>query len=157
MNNKEVQSIITNLERVLTGQPWYGEAVMPMLRKIHPAVVYINPKNSHAAIEILYHMITWAEFTLSRVQQKQNYDLEAAEQMDWRIIDPKVHTWTKGLDEFEQLHKQLVAELQTKEDAFLSIMVDYREYNFRFLLNGLIQHNIYHLGQIAFLKNLLGE
>ena len=157
MNNKEVQSIITNLERVLTGQPWYGEAVMPMLRKIHPAVVYINPKNSHAAIEILYHMITWAEFTLSRVQNKQDYDLKAAEEMDWRIIDPKVHTWVNALDEFEQLHKQLVAELQTKDDAFLSEMVNYREYNFRFLLNGLIQHNIYHLGQIAFLKNLLGE
>ncbi len=157
MNNKEVQSIITNLERVLTGQPWYGEAVMPMLRKIHPAVVYINPKNSHAAIEIVYHMITWAEFTLSRVQKKQNYDLQTAEQMDWRIIDPKIQTWAKALDEFEQLHKQLVTELQTKDDAFLSEMVDYREYNFRFLLNGLIQHNIYHLGQIAFLKNLLGE
>ncbi len=157
MNNKEVQSIITNLERVLNGQPWYGEAVMPMLKKIHPAVVYINPKNSHAAIEILYHMITWAEFTLSRVQKKQNYDLQTAEQMDWRIIDPKVQTWAKALDEFEQLHKQLVAELQTKDDAFLNETVDYRDYNFRFLLNGLIQHNIYHLGQIAFLKNLLGE
>ncbi len=157
MNNKEVQSIITNLERVLTGQPWYGEAVMPMLRKIHPAVVYINPKNSHAAIEIVYHMITWAEFTLSRVQKKQNYDLHTAEQMDWRIIDPKVQTWAKALDEFEQLHKQLIAELQTKDDAFLNELVDYREYNFRFLLNGLVQHNIYHLGQIAFLKNLLGE
>jgi uncharacterized damage-inducible protein DinB len=157
MNNKEVQSIITNLERVLTGQPWYGEAVMPMLRKIHPAVVFINPKNSHAAIEILYHMITWAEFTLSRVQKRQDYDLKTAEEMDWRIIDPKVHTWVNALNEFEQHHKQLIAELQTKDDAFLSEMVDYREYNFRFLLNGLIQHNIYHLGQIAFLKNLLGE
>jgi hypothetical protein len=61
------------------------------------------------------------------------------------------------LDEFEQLHKKLVAELQTKDDAFLSEMVDYREYNSRFLLNGLAQHNIYHLGQIAYLKNLLGE
>ncbi|NCU04747.1 MAG: DinB family protein [Chitinophagaceae bacterium] len=157
MSNKEVQFIITNLERVLTGEPWYGEAVMPMLKKIHPAVVFINPKNSHAAIEILYHMITWAEFTLSRVQKKQGYDLQTAEQLDWRIIDPKVQTWAKGLNEFEQLHKQLVTELQTKDDAFLSEMVDYREYNFRFLLNGLIQHNIYHLGQIAFLKNLLGE
>lgn len=157
MNNKEVQSIIANLERVLTGQPWYGEAVMPMLQKIHPAVVYINSKSSHAAIEIVYHMITWAEFTLSRVQKKQNYDLQTAEQMDWRIIDPKIQTWAKALGEFEQLHKQLIAELQTKDDAFLNETVDYRDYNFRFLLNGLIQHDIYHLGQIAFLKNLLGE
>ena len=157
MKNKEVQSIITNLERVLNGQPWYGEAVMPMLRKIHPAVVYINPDHSHAAIEILYHMITWAEFTLHRLQNKQDYDDKTANEMDWRIIDPKIHTWETGLKEFEQVHKQIVVELQKKDDVFLSEMVDYREYNFRFMLNGLIQHNIYHLGQIAFLKNLLGE
>jgi uncharacterized damage-inducible protein DinB len=153
----EVQSIITNLERVLTGQPWYGEAVMPMLRKIHPAVVFINPKNSHAAIEILYHMINWAHFTLNRLQRKQEEELVDSEESDWRTIDARIHTWEKGLAEFEQIHKQIVAELQTKDDSFLTQMVDSRDYNFRFLLNGLIQHNIYHLGQIAFLKNLLGE
>jgi uncharacterized damage-inducible protein DinB len=153
----EVQSIIVNLERVLTGQPWYGEAVMPMLRKIHPAVVYINPKNSHAAIEILYHMINWAQFTLNRLQRKPEEELMDSEESDWRIIDPKIHTWEKGMNEFEKLHKQIVAELQTKDDSFLKEMVDFREYNFRFLLNGLIQHNIYHLGQIAYLKNFLGE
>lgn len=153
----EVQSIITNLEGVLTGQPWYGEAVMPMLRKIHPAVVFINPKNSHAAIEILYHMINWAQFTLNRLQRKQEEELLDSEESDWRNIDARIHTWEKALAEFEQIHKQIVAELQTKDDAFLKEMVDFRDYNFRFLLNGLIQHNIYHLGQIAFLKNLLGE
>ncbi|MEJ8817938.1 DinB family protein [Lacibacter sp. H407] len=157
MNNKEVQSIISNLQRVINGQPWYGEAVLPMLQKIHPAVVYINPKNSHAAIEILYHMINWAQFTLNRLQRKQEEELMDSEESDWRTIDPKEHTWKKGLAEFESLHQQIVANLQKRDDSFLDESVDFRDYNFRFLLNGLIQHNIYHLGQIAFLKNLLGE
>lgn len=155
--NKEVQSIILNLERVLHGEPWYGEAVMPMLRKIHPAMVYINPKNSHAAIEILYHMINWAQFTLDRLKRNEEEDLIDSEESDWRMIDPKIHTWKNGLAEFESLHQQIIAALKTKDDVFLSQIVDFREYNFRFLLNGLIQHHIYHLGQIAFLKNLLGE
>jgi uncharacterized damage-inducible protein DinB len=155
--NNEVQSIISNLDRVVNGQPWYGEAVMPMLQKIHPAVVYINPKNSHAAIEILYHMINWAQFTLNRLQRKPEEELMDSEESDWRTIDPKEHTWKNGLAEFQDLHKKIIAILQKKEDAFLSELVDFRDYNFRFLLNGLIQHHIYHLGQIAFLKNLLGE
>jgi len=155
--NNEVQSIITNLDRVVNGQPWYGEAVMPMLQKIHPAVVYINPKNSHAAIEILYHMINWAQFTLNRLQRKPEEELMDSEESDWRTIDPKEHTWKNGLAEFQALHKQIISILQKKEDAFLGELVDFRDYNFRFLLNGLIQHHIYHLGQIAFLKNLLGE
>jgi uncharacterized damage-inducible protein DinB len=155
--NKELQSIITDLETGLTGEPWYGEAVMPMLRKIHPAVVYINPENSHAAIEILYHMINWAQFTLNRLQRNEEEELIDSEESDWRTIDPKIHTWKNGLDEFESLHQQIISALKTKDDAFLGQIVDFREYNYRFLLNGLIQHNIYHLGQIAFLKNLLGE
>jgi hypothetical protein len=32
--------------------------------------------------------------------------------------------------------------------------VDERKYNFRKLLHGLIQHDIYHLGQIAYIKKI---
>ena len=155
--NKEIQAIINSLQQVLNGQPWYGEAVLPMLKKIHPTVVYINPKNSHAAIEILYHMINWAQFTLNRLQRKLEEDLIDSEESDWRTIYPKEHTWKSGLAEFESLHQQIIAILKKKDDSLLEEKVDFRAYNFRFLLNGLIQHNIYHLGQIAFLKNLLGE
>jgi len=45
--------------------------------------------------------------------------------------------------------------LEKRDDEFLKEMVDYRKYDFRFLLNGLMQHNIYHLGQVAYLKKLL--
>lgn len=155
--NKELQAIISNLQQVLNGRPWYGEAVLPMLQKIHPAMVYTNPKHSHAAIEILYHMINWAQFTLNRLERKPEEELMDSEDSDWREIDPKIHTWKKGMAELEQLHQQIVAILKKLDDKMLDQIVDYREYNYRFLLNGLIQHNIYHLGQIAFLKNLLGE
>ena len=52
-------------------------------------------------------------------------------------------------------HQHIIALLQTKDDEFLKEIVDYRKYNFRFLLNGLIQHNIYHIGQIAYIKKIL--
>jgi hypothetical protein len=75
--------------------------------------------------------------------------------LDWREIDPKNHTWEKGVDEFRKIHEKIIAILETKEDSFLKEIVPGREFNFRFMLNGLIQHNIYHLGQIAYLKKLL--
>lgn len=155
--NKELQSIIRNLENVMHGQPWYGDAVVPMLKKIHPAVVYINPPNSHAAIEILYHMIAWMHFTVDAVNGIINEGEVGAIPQNWRGIDPKVHTWNAALEELEQTHSELIAALQTKDDSLLSQKLANREYNYHFLLNGLMQHNIYHLGQIAFLKNLLGE
>ena len=61
------------------------------------------------------------------------------------------------MDELKGTHKKITDLLtQKKDDAFLSEIVPNRKYNFRFLLNGLVQHNIYHLGQVAYLKKLLG-
>ena len=57
--------------------------------------------------------------------------------------------------QFKVTHDLIIDLLDTKGDKFLSEDVDYREYNFRFLLHGIIQHDIYHIGQIAYLKKLL--
>ncbi len=77
------------------------------------------------------------------------------EETDWRKIDPAIHTWQNGLDALKAAHTSIIGHLQRRKDIFLEEMVDYRKYNFRFLLNGLIQHNIYHLGQVAYLSKLL--
>jgi uncharacterized damage-inducible protein DinB len=153
--NKEIQSIITNLEKINTSQPWYGRAVYEMLDEIDPAIVYKKPNKQHSLAELLYHMITWADFTLHRIKGDKEKDMAAFEELDWREIDPKIHTWKKGLTEFKAIHKEIIRLLNEKDDAFLKEMVDYRKYNFRFLLNGLIQHNIYHIGQVAYVKKLL--
>ena len=153
---KELQSIIRNLENTLDGTPWYGRPVYAILREIDPAIAYKKPSaNSHSLAELLYHMLTWAEFTLKRLEIDHSQDLAAFEKLDWRPIDPEVHDWDEGLAALIATHQQIIALLQTKDEFFLSETVDYRQYNFRFLLNGLIQHNIYHVGQIAYAVKLL--
>lgn len=155
--NKEIQSIIRNLENVLDGTPWYGRPVYVILREVDESKTSIKPnENSHSMIELLYHMLTWAEFTLKRIEKDKISDLAAFEKLDWREIDPQIHGWEEGLSAFIATHQHIIALLQTKDDEFLKEIADYRKYNFRFLLNGLIQHNIYHIGQIAYLKKLLG-
>lgn len=154
--NKEIQSIIRNLENTLEGTPWYGRPGYVLLEEIDAKIVYTKPnKHSHSLIDLLYHMITWAEFTLKRLEEAKEPDMVAFEELDWRMIDPKTHTWKKGLASFKSTHKKIIQLLKKKDDAFLKGIADYRKYNFRFLLNGLIQHNIYHIGQIAYLKKLL--
>lgn len=154
--NNEIQSIIRNLEITLDGEPWFGRSVYAILREIDESLAYTTPNsNSHSLIELLYHSLTWAEFTLKRIERDDINDLAAFEKLDWREIDPQIHGWEEGLSAFIAAHQQIVALLHTKQDSFLEEKVDYRNYNFRFLLNGLIQHNIYHLGQIAYLHKLL--
>jgi len=154
--NKEVQSIIRNLQNVLQGEPWYGRAVSEILDETDPATVYKKQnKDGHSSIELLFHMITWAEFTLSRLDSNNNKDLAFFESIDWRKIDPALHTWPGGMEQLKKIHEQIIVILETKDDEFLKVSVEDRKYNFRFLLNGLIQHNIYHLGQIAYINKFL--
>lgn len=154
--NKEISSVILSFESLLNGQPWFGRSMYEILDETDSKKVFIKPNGTeHSLAELLWHMNTWADFTLKRVQKDNSYDLRAAEELDWRIIDPKLHSWRKGIKEFKSLHTLIIKELKKKEDAFLEEKVDYRNYNFRFLLNGLVQHDIYHLGQIAYLNKML--
>ena len=155
--NQETQSIIRNLQNVLTGEPWYGRAVYKILEEINPAMVYKKPDHkSHSLIELLYHMITWAEFCLKQLENASPDEIKEVENKDWRDIDPAQHNWQKGMMQLKKIHEQIISILETKEDTFLSEIVKQRKFNYRFMLNGLIQHNIYHLGQVAYVKKLLG-
>lgn len=154
--NNEIQSVIRRMETVNSGEPWFGRSVYSILEEVDPKKAHARPGNSeHSLADLLYHMITWADFTLKRIEKDKINDLAAAEKLDWRVISPRVHTWKKGLAELKTIHKKIITLLQKKDDDFLREIVDYRKYNFRFLINGMIEHNIYHLGQIAYLKKLL--
>lgn len=154
--NIEIQSIVSDLQSVNNGEPWFGRSVYAILEEVDTSKVYIKPGNTeHSLIELLYHMLTWAEFTLKRIEKDPIQDLAVFEKMDWREIDPAVHNWEKGLAEFKSINEKIVQLLNKKDDEFLKETVDYRTYNFGVLLKGLIQHHIYHLGQIAYVKKLL--
>lgn len=154
--NTAIQLIIQRLENVNNGEPWFGRALFIILGEVNAKKVYSKPNNSeHSMIDLLYHMIIWADFTLKRIEKDKINDLAAAEKPDWREINLKIHTWKKGLLELKAIQKKIVSLLKKKDDHFLKEIVDYRKYNFNFLINGMIEHNIYHLGQIAYLNKIL--
>ncbi|HZG23635.1 MAG TPA: DinB family protein [Chitinophagaceae bacterium] len=154
--NNEMQAIANSMQDVFTGAPWYGKPVLEILNTVNQQKVYENQGDqSHSMIELLYHMITWVEFTLHRLEKNQNYDAEVIESFDWRQIDQEQHTWNNGVGEITAMTNKIINLLQNSPDSLLDEKVDFRDYNFRVLLNGLIQHNIYHIGQIAFLNKSL--
>jgi uncharacterized damage-inducible protein DinB len=151
----EIEALVYRIENTLSGEPWYGKAILSILEEVDAKKAAGHAGGlSHSILEILYHMNTWADFTLKRIEKDKNYDLASAEAMDWRKIDTKSHNWKKALAEYKATHKKIITVLKTKDDDFLLEMVDYRKYNFRFLINGLMEHNIYHAGQIALLNKL---
>ena len=127
-----MQSIIRNLIQVNSGEPWFGRAVYTILDEIDPAIVHQKPnENSHSLLQLLYHMITWAEFTLKSIEKSGKEDINAIEQKDWREIDPTIHSWQKGLAEFKNIN-----EKANKTKLFLNIKnFSLNSLHFRFFAN----------------------
>ena len=154
--NSEIQSIVNSMHDVLNGNPWYGKPVLEVLNTVNQQKVFDKPNDqSHSMIELLYHMITWVDFTLHRLEKNQNFDPDVNQSLDWRQTNSELHTWNNGIAEFTAGMNKIINLLENSRDGLLDEKVDFRDYNFRVLLNGLIQHNIYHIAQIAFLNKSL--
>ena len=154
--NKEIQTIIGKLQNVIDGDPWFGRSFNAILNEVDPSKAFQKPnKNSHSLADLLWHLITWSEFTLKSLEKAGREEIFAIEKLDWRAIDPNVHSWKKGLAEFKSVNEKIVQRLQTINDDILKETVNFRKYNFESLLYGHIEHIIYHLGQIAYVKKLL--
>jgi uncharacterized damage-inducible protein DinB len=154
-NNKEVLAIIHNLQNVWNGEPWFGKPVKEILTSLPENIVFNKPNNaSHSAIELVYHLHAWASFCLHRVAKNADEGLITTDAANWPAANPGPHVWQEAIEALEKVQQDLITLLATKEDSFLDETVAFRKYNFRFLLNGLAQHNIYHAGQIAYLQKL---
>jgi len=154
--NTQLQSIIHSLEETLNGQPWFGRSVYSILEEVDPTTVYINPgDHGHSLVELLYHMVTWVEFTVDGLKGDKGKGVEFFEQLDWRTIDPAEHTWERGTQQLKLANRELLATLKTMDDSALDQIVRGRKYTIGYMLRGLIQHNIYHLGQIAYVSKFL--
>ncbi len=153
---QSVNDIAQRLENALYGEPWFGRPAISILQDTNPSFSYmIAGKGGHSLSDLLWHMITWAQFTLDRLEKKREPDMAAFEALDWRPIDSTINSWENGMNQFRSVNDRIIALVKTKDDSFLEETVEYRKYNFRFLLNGLIEHTIYHRGQVAYAQKLL--
>lgn len=152
---QRIHTIIESLEVTTKGSPWYGDALATALQQIPKEIVYTKIDGANSIIEITKHLLNWYQFALERVKGSSNYTLHTAEENSWTIVTAADILWEDCIKELNELYNSLIDQLSTKDDHFLDEIVPERTYTYSFLLNGLIQHNIYHLGQILILKKML--
>ena len=149
--NQKVQNYIRSMSEVFEGDPWYGTSVMRKLENV-PHVIGFKSciPDSHTTAEIVMHLIQWKKFALEKLQGNELHDIEIDSANDW----PKIRVDSK--EEWEKLKRDLVSAqqkiyefLEQKNDEYLEEIVPGRDYDIAYLLRGIIQHDIYHLGQIG--------
>jgi len=154
--NKEIKELIHRFEDTIEGEPWFGRPVYALLREVDERKAFVRPNiHSHSAIDLLYHMLAWSDFTLNRLEGNKEKDSNYTENIDWREIDPQIHGWEEGVSNLIATNQHILAILATKDDAFLDGKVDFRDYDFRYLLHGMLEHMIYHAGQVAYVHKLM--
>lgn len=157
--NKEIQYIISMLKETYEGDPWHGRSIKALLDEVSPETGLKKPSaGSHSIAELVYHMVNWRDFTISRLRPEAGQDVAYFETNDWRTLDHNdIGTWKRGLELLEESQQKLVAILEEYNDSILPEPVSGRKYNFRTLLYGVVHHDIYHAGQIAYAWKLLDQ
>ena len=154
--NNEIELVISQLREVYEGDPWYGKAVTKLLKEVNEKVVFQKLNGQHSILELVWHMITWREFTIDRLRHSPQMQLEYFNKNDWRKLDHNdVTLWPQGLERLQETQHELIESLKHLGGSILDKQVPDRSFNFRKLLYGVVQHDIYHLGQIAYLNKLL--
>jgi uncharacterized damage-inducible protein DinB len=153
--NTECNRIGYALASAINGDAWYGDSLRKILDKVTAKEAQAWPiANAHSIWELIVHVEAWVKFCLDAVQGTPipAWSTMPKEQ-DWPLVgNTSEQTWKQAVGSFFSTHLKLVEALKTFSDERLEATVPGRTYNFYHLFQGMIQHAVYHGGQIALLK-----
>jgi uncharacterized damage-inducible protein DinB len=157
----EAERLAEQLRRTFAGAPWYGPALADLLADVSAADAAAHPiPGAHGVWEILLHIAAWEGAVLKRLA---GGEVGLPDEGDWPpIADAGDAAWRATIDAAVQRHQALLACVEGLSDARLTEKlgdVAAREtgggVSVYVTVQGVIQHNVYHLGQIAALKKAL--
>lgn len=154
---KEIANYISEFETIYNGEPFYGKSLMAVIKDADPTLVFKKQKStSHSAYEITYHLFAWRELLVKRLNGDTTSSIELNSKDDWPAFagEQNPDAWKELVKKLEQNQKNLISLLPKWSNESLDKEFAGNTYTLRTFLNGQIQHDIYHIGQIALaLKN----
>jgi uncharacterized damage-inducible protein DinB len=150
----EKERILEQLRRALTGPAWHGPALKEILADVSADRAAARPiQGAHCIGELVLHIAAWDAVVRRRLEGERIEDLPAGE--DWRAFEPGADGWRRALETLEEERLSLDAAVTEFPESRLDENVPACRYSFGFMLHGVVQHDLYHAGQIALLKRML--
>ncbi len=151
MGNSEIRNIIRLLENTFDGSAWHGPSILNILNEVNAERAFKEFDNIHSIAELVQHMTTWRKFAVQRLRGNHQYEIGEFE--DWKkILRNDENTWREIKKQFLQSQQELLETLDGINDLKLTELVENKAYDYYTMLHGVIQHDIYHGGQISLLK-----
>ena len=147
----EPARIADQLGRAFDGSAWHGPALMELLKDVDAATAVAKPlRNVHSIWELVLHIAAWDGAAFRRLGGKKT-QLKAAQNFP-RVPKPTEAAWRDAIAQTKRMHDALVQAVAALPARRLRDRVPGKSYDFYHLLHGVVQHELYHAGQIAILK-----
>lgn len=148
----EVENIVDQLERAFEGDAWHGQSMSEILTGITASQAASHPiPHAHSIWEIVLHSAAWQKAVRERLQGKPIASLPDDE--DWPPAeDTSDQAWCKAVEVLRSEYEMLQEEALKWRDRDLGEITEGQRFTVYQMLHGVIQHNLYHAGQIAILK-----
>jgi len=147
------------LEKVLSARPWYGKSVYDIIEPITFETAYEKPPGAaHNIAEIVLHMVAWTEEVMDRMN---GMNAGVPSSGDWPETGaPDEQKWQNYVSDLKLVNVNLIGIIQKFPEEQWSEPIDDQRgdrpiVTYEALINGLIQHHVYHSGQIAILNRII--
>jgi uncharacterized damage-inducible protein DinB len=160
MNERD--RLIDQFVREIDGQPWHGPSLAAILDGISAEQAARKPSpDAHSIWELVLHMTGWKREVARRAEGHSAGEPAAG---DWPAVgDVTEARWAEARADNRRAHEELVDLVRRLSEEKLSAKVTGDTAAFigagisvKATLYGLLQHDVYHAGQIAMLKKMTG-
>ena len=150
----EVDRILDLYDRAMTGDAWHGDPLWEILEGITPeqAATNVSP-DAHSIWELVSHMTFWETEVYRRLK---HLPPRSPDKLNFPAVpEQTAGNWARTLDEFHQSNRDFRSALSELADSQLDQALPGRHKSAYVEVHGVVQHNLYHAGQIALLRKIL--
>jgi uncharacterized damage-inducible protein DinB len=150
----ETARLANQIHRAFAGDAWHGDSVRELLKGIDAETAAAHPiKGAHSIWELVLHIAAWDGAVRKRAGGAA---VELRDEENFPPVQDKSEAaWRKAIEHLNRTHEELVKAVAAFPDSRLDEQVPGKSegyHNFFYMFSGIVQHELYHAGQIALLK-----
>ena len=155
---EETKRILDQLKRAYNGEAWHGPPLRDILLDVTAEQAAAHPlPNAHSIWELVLHIAAWENAARDVLEGRP---INVPPEVNFPPIpDPSEAAWHDALTTLDTVHHGLRAAINRITDDDLNTLIGNtdtgRRYSIYILLHGVVQHDLYHAGQIVMLKKAL--
>jgi len=150
-----INNIIRQLNEIQDGSLWFDQSFKEKFDNISEEEALTRPMPQiHSVAEHVSHMLEWRNECIRRYHGLKTELMNSPD--DWKDnIQLEEIGWTTLKNSLYDSRLTLIDLIATHDDTYLLNKFADTDYTFHYLIEGIIHHDLYHLGQIGITIKLL--